>query len=150
MLNGELQAVQASSPHSSDKPELVSNFHQGIRTKSHLFVRHFDVGATLKAPSDGLGDGVPSSHQSSLNQAVRDEADQHANRNREESHDQSHCPHCRSLGRVAKNRKSSTAEKDNENLSATQEGTDPYHVRVSENPFKDVVVIVQTSVAERD
>lgn len=75
------------------------------------------------------------------------ESDDDSDWNRNEAEDDRDCPECALVIALFRDRESRTANKDDQYLPATHNAANPYEEPVLEQAFKDIELVIQTSIA---
>lgn len=134
VCDGKLEVVEPSSPHISEKVELISNIRQRLGIHVHLLVRNRKtrhvVGPLLKKLGNHGKQG-----------AVGNQADHDTERNRDEAKDNSDTPEGAGLSLLC-NLECMATDKDDENLATTHNGTDADKEPILGESFKDVEPVI--------
>lgn len=139
VCDGKLEVVEASSLHSSEKVELISNIRQRLGIHVHLLVRDGKTRHIISPLLEKLGNHGKQG-------AVGNQTDDNTERNRDEAKDNSNTPKGAGLSLLC-NLECVATDKDDENLTTTHNGTNADKEPILGKSFKDVEPVIQATVA---
>lgn len=141
MLDCKLEVVQSPTLHAPYEVELIADIRQRLGVHAHLFIGYCKTGYLLSTLLKELGN-------QSLEEMVRNEANDDADWDRQKAKNDGHGPELATL-LLLSNLKGFAANENDQDLATTHDSTDADKEPVLGKAFENVELVVQTTVTVR-